>query len=526
MTMLLREKQIKTFQHLIANHRFLDRSHAGTGKTAPQCALTGYLLRTPIAVTVDSLISRFLKSTTSNLLSSILINKKSAVNTSNGKYQSRVIWIQPSSLMNKNRREILDWNPDIHPTEVRVVQGAKSKKDDIIADDKVYVWIMTAEAYKAYAPYLHKTYPDILQIICDEPHLYYRGFKSKRTQAFVQNTPKHCRINFMTATPTPRGKLQSAYIYCHMIQQNYYGSYEFFMNTHADFDEYGAITSWKNHDVLKRFLINYSICWTAKDMYGDIDEFIVRDVLQMHPDVAKIYNTFADVGIAEIKDVVVEAKTGGTNALRIRQMLAHPHILSLPNKWDAQGNPIGFVQTSITDKPTPKLERLLEYADEGEPLIIFGTFTEEINGIAHYLESKGYRVGVIHGQISQNQRNQVDQAFQQGRLDIVVCSALTAGVGFNWGHVNTVIFHSLNYGDDDFLQACARAKRGVRKEPLRIVILEYENSADQLMVWAVHHNSKSSNSANPDNQIIYFPKPTGADDDLLKGLGLELSVGA
>lgn len=471
---------------------------------------------------MQTLISPFLSSTTTDLEQKIRSNFYSAINTTSGRFNSRVIWIQPSSLMNKNKKEILDWNPDLKESQVQIIKGTASQKQKIADNPAVLVWVMTAEAYMKYAKDMFHKFPDILQVVCDEPHLYYRGFLSKRTQSFVQNTPKHCRVSFLTATPTPRGKLQAAYIYCHMLQQNYYGSYEFFMRTHADYDTYGGIQGWKNHEILKKFLLHYSICWTAKDMYGDVEEFIVRDVLQLNAETFKTYSEFADVGIAEVKGVILESKTGGTTAMRIRQILAHPHFLSLPNKWDAKGEPIGFIETSVFDGVTPKLERLLEYAEEGEPLVIFGTFTEEINKIAHYLETKGFKVGVIHGQISQNSRNKVDQLFQSGQLDIVVCSALTAGVGFNWGHVNTVIFHSLNYGDDDFLQACARAKRGVRKEPLRIVILEYENTVDQMMVWAIHHNSKSSNSANPDNPIIKFPKPTGGSDDLLKNLGLKL----
>ena len=62
---------------------------------------------------------------------------------------------------------------------------------------------MTAEAYAKYIGDMRSKFTDIVQVICDEPHLYYRGFNSKRTQAFVFNTPDWNRVNFMTATPNP-----------------------------------------------------------------------------------------------------------------------------------------------------------------------------------------------------------------------------------------------------------------------------------------------------------------------------------
>lgn len=524
-TLLLRDKQVITFQHLITNHRYLDRSQAGTGKTAPHCALTGFLLRmTPTMVAQKLQTSGKLTTTSTPTYSTTL--KSSAFNVTGAKFSCRVIWIQPSSLLNKNRRELLDWNIDLGQDQVQVVKGTHLQRQKICKDPNVLVWLMTAEAYAKYIVEMRNKFHDIVQVICDEPHLYYRGFNSKRTQAFILNTPSWNRVNFMTATPTPRGKLQGAYIYCHMIQKNYYGSYEFFMRTHAEFDAYGSVTEWKSHEVLKRFLQNYSICWTAKDMYGDVDEIIIRDVVSLEPKVASIYRQFEQDGIAEIKDIVLEAKTGGTSSLRIRQMLAHPHAISLPSGWDASGTPIKFEKVCIFDEITPKIERILEYAEEGEPIIIFGTFTAEIEKIAEVLEAKKFRVGVIHGGVSQNRRNNIDQEFQQGNLDVVVCSAATAGVGFNWGHVNTVIFHSLNYGDDEFLQAVARAKRGVRAETLRIVLLEYEETADQYVMWAVHHNSKSSNKANPDNPIIHFPKASANASDNLGGLSMDyLKVG-
>lgn len=439
-------------------------------------------------------------------ISSTLANTPNSIATvSGGNYFARAIWIQPSSLMEKNREELLTWNPDFKDHHVKVVKGTAKKKQAICADPDTLVWVMTAEAFKSYYGTMKGSFKDIIQIVCDEPHLYYRGFKSARTQFFVNNVADHVRVQFLTATPTPRGKLTSAYIYCHMIQPSYYGCYDWFINTHADLDEYQNPSVWKNHDRLWRFLDNYSICWTTKDMYGDVDEIIIRDVVQMEPKVHKVYREFEDLGIAEVANSVLRASSGGVTSLRCRQMLAHPHSINMPAGWDDSGNVTSWEELNIFSGMTPKLERICDYAEEGEPLIIFGAFTQEINKIAETLKTKGLRVGVIHGQVPQATRNKLDVDFQNGLLDVMVCSAATAGVGFNWGHVDTVIFHSLNYGDDEFLQAVARAKRGIRKNILRIVVLEYENSIDQPVMWAVHHNSRNSHESNHDNPIIYFP---------------------
>lgn len=511
----LYEKQIKSFTKAVVNRRFIDLSHAGTGKTPPACCLTGFA--------IQGKPTRLGESETSTSIPFNLTEQEfSAKKVIGGPVTGRAIWIQPSSLMEKNRKELLMWNTFLNQDQVKVIKGTAIQKKKIALDPSVAIWVMTAEAFAAQYAGMIKKFPDIIQIVCDEPHLYYRGFNSKRTQFFVKHVPDSVRVHFLTATPTPRGKLTSAYIYCHMIQKSYYGCYDWFINTHADLDDYNNPTEWKNHETLWRFLENYSICWTAKDMYGDVDEYIVRDILTMHPKVEEAYRNFEAQGIADIQGAVLTATSGGVESLRVRQMLAHPHKISLPVEWDFSGQVIRREQFSLFEGITPKLERLLEYAEEGKPLIIFGSFTAEIEAIAEALQKKHYKVGVIHGGVSQGMRNLIDGSFRNGDLEILVCSAATAGVGYNWGQVDTVIFHSLNYGDDEFLQAIARAKRGVRANPLRIVLLEYEDSIDQLIMWAVHHNSKSSNASNKNNPVIYFPSAKAAKDKL-DSLGISMN---
>lgn len=502
--MSLKEKQIITFQKSYMNKRFLDRSHAGTGKTPPICCLTGFIIRTK---------PENLPAHANGFPKSFKAKDTDISHVSKGQYHSRAIWIQPSSLMEKNRKELLKWNPDFKPEQVKVVNGTLGKKKKLVADENTLIWIMTAEAFKSFYLGMKEKFQDISQIVCDEPHLYYRGFNSARTQFFVNNVEDHVRIHFLTGTPTPRGKLSAAYFYCHMIQKDYYGCYDWFINTHADLDDYGNPVNWKNHDKLWKFLENYSICWTSKDMYGDVDEYILRDVVQMNKEMAETYRMFENAGIAELQGFVLEAKSGGIESLRCRQILSHPNKIKIPVGWDESGKPNDYAETCVFDGITPKMERIIEYAEAGEPLVIFGSFTEEIEYIARNLRNKNFRVGVIHGGVAQTQRVKIDEEFQARNLDIVVCSPATAGVGFNWGHVNTVIFDNLNYGDDEFLQAIARAKRGIRTETLKIVLLEYENTIDQPVMWAVHHNSRNSHLSNKDNPIIYFPRVVEDDSN-------------
>ena len=115
---MLRDKQIITFQKLLTNHRFLDRSHAGSGKTAPAACLSGFLLTQE----TDKLIQYSRNPNNAKSLSSqSFLQPTSNRIVSQGRLNSRVIWIQPSSLLNKNKEELLMWNTFLKETDVKII---------------------------------------------------------------------------------------------------------------------------------------------------------------------------------------------------------------------------------------------------------------------------------------------------------------------------------------------------------------------------------------------------------------------
>lgn len=474
----LRPKQWETFKKFQANPRFLDRSHAGTGKTPPACVYTRYVVR----------------------------HRK-----------QKVIWIQPTSLMRKNLEELQRW------TELgdRVVEvtGTKPKKDACILRRDVDVWVMTAEALKTYGSRMFSQH-DIGLIICDEPHMYYVGFTSARTQAFYNLTVKYPKleIKFLTATPTPKGKLTSAYIYCATIQFDYYRGFQYFKNIHMLDDGYGNI-EWANYETLHKFLIHYSLCHTKKDMYGDIPQFTVRHRLQLPAKIEKAYNRFEGEGVLEMKQSILRDLPPSSNTLRCRQILNHPHKLRLPIGFDQDNKPNAWEEMVITEALTPKEEALINYVNEGEPLFIVATFHEEQERLVQILtEHCDVKIGMINGTVSKAKRDAIDSGFRNGTIDVVVASGITTSVGFNWQHLNTIIFHSLDYGDDIFYQAVQRAIRGVRTQPLRVVVLEYANTIEAYLMLKIHQASVRSNAVNPDFEVINFPRIEGDTPDMAANL--------
>ena len=177
--------------------------------------------------------------------------------------------------------------------------------------------------------------------------------------------------------------------------------------------------------------------------------------------------------------------------IRCRQLMEHPQSF---------GEPLD--QIKLTGKEEQLLIHLEDHKRTGKPLLIFGALTPQHDRVAEICRKEGFRVGLINGRVSQAERNRIDEDYRAGRLDIVVASAATAGVGFNWGHVDHVIFMSLDYMDSSFIQAYRRAMRGVRTTPLVIHVMEYEKSVDQRIFQIVEAKSAMANEVDPTQVLV------------------------
>lgn len=65
-------------------------------------------------------------------------------------------------------------------------------------------------------------------------------------------------------------------------------------------------------------------------------------------------------------------------------------------------------------------------------------------------------------------------------------------VGFNWEHVDTVIFVSIDYKDSNWKQAIQRADRGGRKYPLRVYRLFYDVKVEHRLFEIIKRKQEDS----------------------------------
>jgi len=399
----------------------------------------------------------------------------------------RVIWTQPGSLLQKNFDELIDWTP-LTAQDIVIVDGtAAQRKRKWESDAKVFICGPTCFGREwMLSP------PDTTALVIDEVHMQFPTNDSARTQSLYTAMRERFRWMLAMTGSLIKGRLNSAYPMIHILEPRYYMNHESFNWMHQILGADGHCVGWKGHDRIGQILGQHAVRHTFEECYPDAQEdVIIRETCPMSPAQRAAYDEFAAKAILELEDRFLEGTLPGVHALRCRQIMACPETFGL-----------------CAGEKTGKDERLLVHlADaklDGGPRAIFGVFQEELERIADLCEKQGFRTALHYGKTSAKARGQIDIDFRAGRYDIVVGSAPTMAVGYNWEHLVQEIFTSLNYEDVDFLQARRRGNRGTRKTALRVSVLEYERSIDQRIFQIVERKSKDAHLVDPTQKQFEF----------------------
>jgi SNF2 family DNA or RNA helicase len=119
---------------------------------------------------------------------------------------------------------------------------------------------------------------------------------------------------------------------------------------------------------------------------------------------------------------IVDAANILTQITRLRQICLDPKLLGI-------------------DAPSAKSKALLEWLDDNrEPVVIMSMFTSYFELIKEDIEKLGLKVGMIHGKMSNQEKEDAKVKFQEGKLNVLLCNIISAGVGFTLDRAETILF--------------------------------------------------------------------------------------
>jgi SNF2 family DNA or RNA helicase len=401
--------------------------------------------------------------------------------------QTKTAFVMPMSLLRKNKDEIVEFT-HFKPEDIQIIDGDKERREKQMRNPNAKVFLMGFQRFSDDWQRLKQFHPDMGACVVDELHLGYAGYKAKRTTQWIEGMRTFTYFLGMTGTII-KGKLESAYPAIEVIEPRFYGSYGGFLAYHRLQDEYGTTIGWTNHSKLSQVLARVAVRHTFTEVHGAEAKVIVTELCDMSPKQRKAYEEMEDEALVELTDEFLEGASPAVNAIRCRQIMAHPETFNL-----------------ASGETTGKDERLLVHfgdaAQSGEPIAVFASLVPEQERMVKLATKAGLRTALINGNVSSAARARIDEAFRAGQLDCVVASPDTAGVGFNWHHLQVMVFTSLNYMDDSFVQAYRRGIRGKREKPLLIYVLEYRDSIDQRIMQIIEQKSMEANKVDPTKEIF------------------------
>lgn len=92
-------------------------------------------------------------------------------------------------------------------------------------------------------------------------------------------------------------------------------------------------------------------------------------------------------------------------------------------------------------------------------VLVFATHHDVVDALVAALAKKGLKVGSIDGRVTGMARQKVVDGFQEGDLDVIVCTIKTASVGFTLTASSTVVFVEFGWHPADHDQAQSRVDR-------------------------------------------------------------------
>jgi len=230
------------------------------------------------------------------------------------------------------------------------------------------------------------------------------------------------------------------------------------------------VTGYRYLDKLTRDLQQFSFIIKKEDCLDLPPKVYERFAVEMTPDQARLYDQMKRTSVAELQEeTFVTAPLVLTKLLRLHQLVCG-------YATDDDGN--------VHEVPHRRLAGMDDVlAEMSEPVIIWANYRHDLLAIANHLRAKeGMRkedVALYFGDTSDQERIDIREGFQAGKIRYLVGNPQTAGYGLTLTAAANVVYYSNSYDADKRQQSEDRCHRIGQDRSVTYVDLYVPGTVDE-----------------------------------------------
>ena len=295
---------------------------------------------------------------------------------------------------------------------------------------------------------------------------YIKNHKAKRTKAAIVLARYIPNVYVLTGNPAPNSLLELwPQMYCitpECLGKNFYA----FRNKYFYPTGYGGYT-WKPYDpdrIIAK-VKQYAIFMRKEDWLDLPEKTFVNRHITADPEMYRAYEHMRKHRIAELGNDIVISQTKVTQIMRLREITS------------------GFIQDGdkvewISNAKIKEVEHLLDEI-QGQ-VFIWCNFRAEALKLAEV-----FKAPVIMGGDKDEYRQELIKEYKEGKHRILIATMGTISHGVTLTNCHHVIYYSLTYSHDLYLQSQDRFHRIGQKNPVTYYHLLVKNSIDDRVLQAL-----------------------------------------
>lgn len=163
--------------------------------------------------------------------------------------------------------------------------------------------------------------------------------------------------------------------------------------------------------------------------------------VELPPAAREVYDAMENDFIAEVEGGEITAMGALAQLTRLNQLASATGVVSTIDKVDRKGRVKTETHVKLQE-PSWKVDAMMEVLAErdGHQTTVFAPSRQLITLAGHRAEASGLRVGYIIGLQKPAERTQQIEAFQDGKIDVMLATVGAGGIGITLTAASAVIF--------------------------------------------------------------------------------------